>query len=113
MSAQHTPGPWRYLEDHDGDNAGRPLTVCDAANNDLANVYSQDDATVDISRGEAIANARLIAAAPDGLALAKGLAHTIKHWQDDIAANLKPTPESLAVAAERIRLFIAKATGAA
>lgn len=64
----HTPGPWRYLEDHDGDAACSPLTVCDSDSNDLASIYSRDDATVDIPREQAIANARLIAAAPELLA---------------------------------------------
>ncbi len=62
---------------------------------------------------EQLANARLIAAAPDLLDLAKDMAAFVKHWQDDGLCNLKPTPESLATAAERLRAAIAKATGAA
>ncbi len=65
--SKHTPGPWRFLEadDHDGEgNSCRPLTICSPSHDDLANVYSSDDSTVSISREEAIANARLIAAAP-------------------------------------------------
>ena len=63
-----TPGPWRFLEGKDydeGANVGRPLTVCGGNNDDLANVYSADDSTVSVSRAEAVANAHLIAAAPD------------------------------------------------
>ena len=72
----HTPGPWEFLEagrtEEEG-NACRPLTICGGNNDDLANVYSRDDATVAISREEAIANARLIAAAPELLAVLQRL----------------------------------------
>lgn len=70
-AAKHTPGPWEFLEDgrtEDEGNAARPLTICSPARDDLAEIYSRDDATVSVSRGEAIANARLIAAAPELLA---------------------------------------------
>jgi len=65
--AQHTPGPWSFLEGEDDETpTSGPLTICDRANlDDLANVYSRDDATVSVPFEEAIANARLIAAAPD------------------------------------------------
>lgn len=62
----HTPGPWEFLEadDPNGEfNACRPLTIS-GGGDDLAHVFSADDATVDISRDEAIANAHLIARAP-------------------------------------------------
>lgn len=61
-------GPWSFLEEgctEDEHNAGRPLTLSDAAGNDVANFYSSDDATVSISREQAIKNVRLAAAAPD------------------------------------------------
>ncbi len=65
-----TKGPWQYLQAGDEEspyNVGEPLTICSPGpgREDLANVYSRDDSTVSISRKEAIANARLIAAAPD------------------------------------------------
>ena len=66
--AKHTPGPWTFLEadNHEDEvNDGRPLTICTPNNDDLANVYSSDDSTVNIPRAEAVANAHLIAAAPD------------------------------------------------
>jgi hypothetical protein len=72
----YTPGPWRFLEEGDTEsehNRCRPLTVCGPGDDDLANVYSRDDATVTISREESIANARLIAAAPDLLESCKAL----------------------------------------
>lgn len=67
MSGAHTPGPWVFLENgrsEEAPNAGRPLTICGPDADDIANVYSYDDATVNITRAEAVANARLIAAAP-------------------------------------------------
>jgi hypothetical protein len=69
-AAKHTPGPWSFLEEgrtEEEGNRGRPLTVCGGpgGSEDLVNVYSRDDATVSIVREEAIANARLIAAAPE------------------------------------------------
>jgi hypothetical protein len=66
--AKHTPGPWVFLEDgrtETPENACEPLTICGPKADDLANVYSNDDATVSIARAQAVANARLIAAAPD------------------------------------------------
>ena len=73
-----TPGPWEFLEadDPNGEyNACRPLTIS-GGGDDLANIYSADDATVDITRDAAIANARLIAAAPDLLAALK----LVRNW---------------------------------
>ena len=42
-----------------------PWTICDAANNDVAEVYSVQNAGVPTSREDSIAYARLFAAAPD------------------------------------------------
>jgi hypothetical protein len=67
---------WHFLEDGETEaegNAFRPLTIGDDKGNDVASVYSADDATVDISRADAIANARLIAAAPEMLEALKAI----------------------------------------
>lgn len=68
MNTKHTPGPWVFLEEgrtEDEGNRSRPLTICDErTSNDLAQVFSNDDSTVSMSRDEAIANARLMALAP-------------------------------------------------
>ena len=67
---------WRFLEaaDHDADhNTGLPLTIVDGNNETVAEVYSSDDATVAITRVEAVANAHAIAAARDMLAALKTL----------------------------------------
>lgn len=64
-----TPGPWEFLEEgrsESEENANRPLTICDAHNyDDLAQVFSTDDSSIKVPRKEAIANATLIAAAPE------------------------------------------------
>lgn len=102
---KHTPGPWRFLEDGDTEsehNRCRPLTVCGPGDDDLANVYSRDDATVTISREEAIANARLIAAAPDLLEAAKILVGL----ESDDKGRTFPTKEQVALA----RAAVTKAT---
>lgn len=106
----HTPGPWRYLEDHDGDAAGQPLTVCDASNNDLANIYSREDATVDISRQAAIANARLIASAPDLLAVVQ---RSAEGWANAIELNLIPEQHvpAATILRDEARAAITKAKG--
>lgn len=63
---KHTPGPWTFLEADYLAEASGPFTIGGGPNNDdIANVYSRENATVSISDEEAIANARLISAAPD------------------------------------------------
>jgi hypothetical protein len=70
MSMKHTPGPWRsIIDDTGGQWSGWPLCIT-AENEDDRSVvrtggqwpYEWDAAT---SQREAVANARLIAAAPD------------------------------------------------
>jgi hypothetical protein len=102
--SKHTPGPWAFLEEgrteEDG-NRCRPLTICGPNHDDLANVYSSDDATVSIPRSEAIANARLFAAAPDMLQTLRDL----DGWLDNSGfTDAHPWRIS-------IRAAIAKATG--
>lgn len=85
--ASHTPGPWRFLEEGDTEskyNRGKPLTVSGGPEaDDLVNVYSRDDATTTISRSEAIANAHLIAAAPDLLAELQRITDHLETWAND------------------------------
>ena len=61
MAVSHTQGPWSYTADMYGLDNMRVFGVNDATGNGVANCgYDQ--------RGESMANARLIAAAPDLLA---------------------------------------------
>ena len=89
---EHTQGPWKFIED-DGrqvDDCLGPYTICDEARNDLASVYSRENATVAISRTCAIANARLIATAPDLLKAAlmlDSLETRIDHGDEEASAD--------------------------
>jgi hypothetical protein len=56
-------GPFTFDEPEDDDLG--PWTIGDAAHNDVANIYSDENATVEITREASIATARLFAAAPD------------------------------------------------
>lgn len=65
-TAQHTPGPWILEERRDGEiGVSRPGYW-----RNFVTVYAENPS---IQPGEGHANARLIAAAPDLLAVAKGL----------------------------------------
>ena len=70
MDTKHTPGPWRlFIDDTGGQWSGWPLCI-DSANDEEKTVvrtggqwpYEWDSA---MSQREALANARLIAAAPE------------------------------------------------
>ena len=70
---------WRLLEDGETEaewNAGRPLTIC-VGNEDLASVYSADDSTVDIPRGQAVLAAKMMAAAPELAAALEAMVDTL------------------------------------
>lgn len=80
-NATHSPAPWEFLEAHshnDEWSASRPLTICCADNEDVANVFSHNDSTVSITRETAIANAHLIAAAPEMLVALKDAQKTLQ-----------------------------------
>jgi hypothetical protein len=100
MSAKHTPGPWVFLEEgyteEDG-HAGQPLTVT-WRSEDLCSIFSAEDSTVIIPREVAIANARLIAAAPELLAV------LMKLRRGDLHQRVRPLFDEAQAA-------IAKATG--
>jgi hypothetical protein len=90
MSVQHTPGPWRLSHEADtqveAERNGNFIASCDGGGED--GEYETD-----------LANARLIAAAPD---LLRELQHAVR-WFDQIK------PDDVA----RYRAAIAKATGKA
>ena len=96
----HTPGPWVARRMYTGG-----FDIFDPRNRDVVTVYGGG---VETESREA--NARLIAAAPDGLAFAQ-------HYDAYMSANYSEGPSSSALhptAAETWRLarsFISKATG--
>lgn len=59
--------PWTFLEENDEDilTSDRPLTICDADNNDLAQVFSFEDSTVAATREQAIWHAKMFKVAPE------------------------------------------------
>lgn len=104
MSAKHTPGPWhlRYNGKHDGDRSvvGRSRDIC-----------AMDGGPSDDM--ETLANARLIAAAPELLEACKaGLAmlETARRYFPESARN-SDTFSLLNVTANTIKPAIAKAEG--
>jgi hypothetical protein len=110
---EHSPelrtplGPFRFLEDgrtEDEANEGRPLTICDEQDNDAANVFSEDDSTVFITRDKAIETARLFAASPD---LLEALRRVLMHAR---AIEADAGGRSALI---NVRAAIARATGAA
>jgi hypothetical protein len=96
---------WEWLEEDYHEDSIGPWTVCDAANNDVANIYSDENATgPKITREESIANARLIAAAPYLLDVLKTLVQSCDPGDGAIYS-----PDMSAI--EDARAAIAKATG--
>lgn len=104
--------PLSWLEaDYDQDSVAarcHPLTICDALNSDVANVYSEESTSgPKLTHDEAAAYARLFVAAPDLLQALR-----------DIVAGLTPNPHTglyrmrRAVAVDIARTAIAKAEGA-
>lgn len=69
----HSPTPWRFLEADNHEDEGyrfHSLTICDADNNDLANLYDRDHCNGPrTTREQNVANAHLMAAAPEMLEL--------------------------------------------
>lgn len=64
----HSPTPWRFLEADSHEDEGyryHSLTICDANNNDLANLYDRDHCNgPSTTREQNVANAHLMASAP-------------------------------------------------
>ena len=95
---RHTPGPWHA--DHDGlFMRGDPIAT-------IAELSPQK-ADID----EARANAHLIAAAPDLLAVAREFTKAAHDARDALNAAGIACPASIALAAERARHAIKKAEG--
>jgi hypothetical protein len=109
MGAKHTPGPWRsIIDDTGGQWSGWPLCITAENEDDKSIVrtggqwpYEWDIAT---SQREAVANARLIASAPELLNAAQGA--------DLSAVDIDADMVTISGASYRaLRAAIAKATG--
>ena len=96
MTMQHTPAPWSVDIDHSSNAPEFIRTYVDGEMYDLASVLCDET-------GNATANARLIAAAPDLLELARQIVLAAEQNEGSIPADIV----SGAVAA------IARATGGA
>jgi hypothetical protein len=95
MNTQHTPGPWRYERANPSPTTGEHL-IAGAKNGYLAEIR-------DCGSGDVFANARLIAAAPDLLELARQIVLAADQNEGDIPADI----------VSGARAAIAKATGEA
>jgi len=108
MSIKHTDGPWTVFIDDSGDEwTGWPLSInAPSVHEDCMVVrtggqwpYKWDYA---VSQAEAVANARLIAAAPELLEMAK--------WSESAIAPFSKDPAEKS-GITRLRAAIAKAEG--
>ncbi|KKK88412.1 hypothetical protein LCGC14_2743400, partial [marine sediment metagenome] len=79
MTDKHTPGPWR-AEDHGEvqDYRGRMVTIRDRRNIHVATVDGLDASV----RGQELANARLIAAAPELLKVLEDVRRIVANQLD-------------------------------
>lgn len=73
MTGKHTPGPWVVLIDHLGENEIEIVSNAGSHSVPVADIMLDKHTTFAPSLAEAMANAHLIAAAPDLLAVAKWL----------------------------------------
>jgi len=104
VSATHTPGQWLVTADED-DEEGYSVTVADALFDTIAQVTPQP------KDGEELANARLIAAAPDLLELARQYASECLECSG-LGYTLGPKAEHVDCPdCEGIRAVIARAEG--
>jgi hypothetical protein len=82
--AEHTPGPWEA--------AGLTIYEGNGKHSDICELFSRLEHTVQISEAEAVANAHLIAAAPDYFAAVDYWIEQIydgeplKDWQQQLLA---------------------------
>ena len=96
MSAQHTPGPWYAV--------GFQVEIENDNQPDICNTDPETFGQHGRSIPERLANCRLIAAAPDMLAVLQDLQQSTCYWSEyDVPLGI----------VDRINAAIAKATGAA
>lgn len=112
--SKHTPGPWHVCQpaptDRPGVDAGSDISIVVFGDPS----YDDDDAGIyGATPEEAQANARLIAASPDGLELAEDALPILEAVLEDREAINGEEDEILRDLIDRTRNFIARATGAA
>lgn len=128
MTTQHTPGPWEIVAHHTcgygvcsehGLAKRRPYSVRGQKTTDARGVeYTFDPAQImgdgQYNRGVALANARLIAAAPDLLAACEEALDAALFATGDLGAgDYALAAEKVAEICMALRPAIAKATGEA
>lgn len=85
-TAQHTPGPWFA----DTENCGGGMSIKTADGTSIGHTAAvRDPSYTEIRTPEAIANARLIAAAPDLLAACKEALELLSHVGGPTCGKLK------------------------
>lgn len=105
VTSKHTPGPWEVFDDVEGcefpgiDNAGESIVLC-------GSIFDDGGIRGD-TKEERLANARLIAAAPDML---EAIEETL---QSVVMNRLHDTIEISRDAIELLRAALAKAKGGA
>ena len=105
VRSKHTPGPWEVFDDVEGcefpgiDNAGESIVLC-------GSIFDDGGIRGD-TKEERLANARLIAAAPDML---EAIEETL---QSVVMNRLHDTIEISRDAIELLRAALAKAKGGA
>ena len=105
----HTPGPWELHQNINGVNSLRvciPDTTVDRGCRPVAEAE-----ILGMDRCEAEANARLIATAPELLALAKEIEQLVTNDSDDRGFHLRVVPIRIETV-RALRSAIAKAEGA-
>ena len=108
MTAQHTPGPWRYTDGGIIDNGSAPTQTSDYR--EIADVYGTEefDARPLVpDQSEANVNARLVTAAPELLAIAVYLSEFFNAGKSVGASSLVDETTTIA---EAVRQAIAKIT---
>ena len=81
--SKHTPGPWRIgsLESYDG-YTGQPYRNVWAGQDEAATVVARAIRSDGAMTNDVDADARLIASAPDLLAICKELAESAAYWSE-------------------------------
>jgi len=117
MGEKHTPGPWHVGEANYKKNRGRKFPMVYAAGEELKYIAFCDDTLYFYEPTDNMANACLIAAAPDYAKSAPDAADLLEHYADFIRREVKaddlerhPYLPLIEQTAADLRAAIAKAT---